>query len=150
MSQEPLVGIIEDDEDNRDVFRTVLEYRGYRVVEAADGPAGLELIRDEPPDLLLLDLHLPGLDGWSILDALRATPATRALPVIIVTAIVHPAGPGRAAAAGCCRYLTKPLLPADLLREIEACLSARSVNLPRALPADPASTRDPPPASRSD
>src|SRR3954469_3141889 len=80
------VAIVEDDENTREVFRTILEHNGIHVVEAVDGEQALALVRNEHPDLILLDLGLPGVDGRTVARELKADPSTSSLPIIVVTA----------------------------------------------------------------
>src|SRR5690349_9321490 len=80
------VAIVEDDECTREVFRTILEHVGHQVVEAADGRQAIIMVRERMPDLILLDLGLPGLDGRSVAAELKADPRTARLPIIVVTA----------------------------------------------------------------
>jgi CheY-like chemotaxis protein len=100
--------IVEDVEYNRDLLVQLLEEE-YEVVTAADGAAGLEAAARERPDLILMDLSLPGVDGWEATRRLKAAPATEAIPVIALTAHAMQGDEERARACGCDDYLTKPI-----------------------------------------
>ncbi len=114
--------IVEDNEMNRDMLSKRLQRRGYEVVIAVDGGEGLELARTEAPDLILMDMSLPVLDGWEATRQLKAADATRAIPVIALTAHAMAGDQERALAAGCNDYDTKPVELPNLLAKIEALL----------------------------
>ena len=116
--------LVEDNEMNRDMLSRRLERKGYRVVLAVDGQAGVELAGTEAPDLVLMDMSLPVLDGWEATRRLKADPATAHLPVIALTAHAMSGDRERAIAAGCDDYDTKPIELARLLGKIEALLAA--------------------------
>jgi CheY-like chemotaxis protein len=100
--------VVEDVELNRDLLVQLLEEE-YDVLTAADGAAGVELAGRECPDLILMDLSLPVLDGWEATRRLKADPGTRAIPVIALTAHAMRGDEERALACGCDDYLTKPI-----------------------------------------
>ena len=100
--------IVEDVEYNRDLLVQLLE-EDYEVVTAADGAAGIEAAARERPDLILMDLSLPGVDGWEATRRLKAGPETEAIPVIALTAHAMQGDEERARACGCDDYLTKPI-----------------------------------------
>ena len=100
--------IVEDVEYNRDLLVQLLEEE-YEVVTAADGAAGIEAAARERPDLILMDLSLPGVDGWEATRRLKAQTATEAIPVIALTAHAMQGDEERARACGCDDYLTKPI-----------------------------------------
>ena len=100
--------IVEDVEYNRDLLVQLLEEE-YEVVTAADGAAGIEAAARERPDLILMDLSLPGIDGWEATRRLKAEPETEAIPVIALTAHAMQGDEERARACGCDDYLTKPI-----------------------------------------
>ena len=116
--------LVEDNEMNRDMLSRRLERRGYRVVLAMDGQSGVELAGTEAPDLVLMDMSLPVLDGWEATRRLKAGPGTAHLPVIALTAHAMSGDRERAIAAGCDDYDTKPIELARLLGKIEALLGA--------------------------
>jgi two-component system cell cycle response regulator DivK len=101
--------IIEDNVLNLELFLDLLEMHGYQVVSADNGPEGIELARQEQPDLILLDLSLPGMDGLEIAGRLQAEPLTQQIPLVAVTAHSHPADRERVIQAGFRGHLTKPI-----------------------------------------
>jgi CheY-like chemotaxis protein len=106
--------IVEDHPTMRDALRLVLEHEGYDIREAPDGDAALSMVHDEPPDLVLLDLNIPGPSGAEVLETLKADPATAGVRVVIVTATGQE-GRSRALALGADEYVTKPFSPLSLL-----------------------------------
>jgi CheY-like chemotaxis protein len=110
----PLVLVVDDFADGRDIVRHVVEKLGMRVMEAADGHDGLRRARQHRPDLLVLDLALPGIDGWTIARELRADPGTRSIPILAFTAHAEKALIDRAHEMGCDALLTKPCIPSTL------------------------------------
>jgi CheY-like chemotaxis protein len=115
--------IVEDHPTMREAMRLVLEGEGFEIDEAADGTVAMERIRRMPPDLLFLDINIPGTTGTDVLEAVKADPATAAIQVIVVTATGEE---GRAAAMrlGADEYFTKPFSPTALLRTVERVLAA--------------------------
>ncbi len=101
--------LVEDNEMNRDMFSRRLERRGYEVVLAEDGDQGLQRAADTRPDLILLDMSLPGVDGWEVARRLKADPATAAISIIALTAHAMAGDRERALQAGCDDYDTKPI-----------------------------------------
>ena len=101
--------VVEDNDRNLKLVRDVLRYAGFDVVEARTGEQGVELARACPPDLVLMDIGLPGMDGSDALRELRATPATAGIPVVAVTAFAMAQDRERTRTAGFDGYLTKPL-----------------------------------------
>jgi CheY-like chemotaxis protein len=114
--------LVEDNELNRDMLSRRLSRRGYLVVEATDGEAALALAASERPDLILMDMSLPGLDGWEATRRLKAAPATRPIPVIALTAHAMAADRERSLAAGCDDFDTKPVEIERLLGKIARLL----------------------------
>ena len=114
--------LVEDNEMNRDMLSRRLERRGYRVVLATDGQAGVEMTLSEAPDLVLMDMSLPVLDGWEATRRLKANPATRHIPVIALTAHAMSSDRDKALEAGCDEYDTKPIELPRLLEKMEALL----------------------------
>ena len=100
---------VEDNDDNVYVLRNRLERAGYRVLVATDGAVGVDMARSESPDLIVLDLILPGVDGWEAARRLRADPETRAIPIIALSSSAMPDDRQRALDAGCDRFDTKPV-----------------------------------------
>ncbi|MGH2540214.1 MAG: response regulator [Actinomycetota bacterium] len=115
--------IVEDHPTMREAMRLVLEGEGFTIEEAADGQAALEMVRAEPPDLVFLDMNIPGSSGAEVLAAVRADPETEDVRVIIVTADGEE-GRERAMSMGADEYFTKPFSPITLLRTVEQVLSA--------------------------
>jgi CheY-like chemotaxis protein len=118
--------LVEDNEMNRDMLSRRLERRGYQVVVAEDGAAGVSLARSETPDLILMDMSLPVMDGWEATRQIKATPETRAIPVIALTAHAMAGDEEKALAAGCNDYETKPVDLPKLLAKIDALLQSKS------------------------
>jgi len=116
-----LILVCDDVEDNRIVFKAVLEHAEFAVVVAHDGAEALEQARSFTPSLILMDLMMPGIDGWEAVARLKADPVTCAIPVVAVTADVH-ASPEALRRAGFCAYVTKPVLPRQLLAAVQQCL----------------------------
>jgi CheY-like chemotaxis protein len=114
--------LIEDNEMNRDMLSRRLQRRGYEVVTAVDGESGLALTRSGAPDLVLMDMSLPGIDGWEATRQLKVDPATRAIPVIALTAHAMAGDREQALAAGCDDFDIKPIDLDRLLGKIEALL----------------------------
>jgi len=109
--------VVEDDTDNRRIVAKVLSVEGYEIVEATDGVEALAQARAERPDLILMDLALPNMDGWEATRRLKQDPATRAIPVVALTAFAMRGDEEQARAAGCDDYVPKPARPAAI-REI--------------------------------
>jgi two-component system cell cycle response regulator DivK len=105
----PVILVVEDNERNRKLVRTILEFRGYEVVECEDGEPSLELARTHRPALVLMDIQLPKMDGIEALGRLRADPETSAIPVVAVTASVTPGERERVMSAGFSGYIAKPI-----------------------------------------
>jgi len=112
--------LVEDNELNRDMLSRRLLRRGHVLVYAADGAEAVAMARAERPDLVLMDMGLPVMDGWEATRRLKADPATRAIPVIALTAHAMAEDRDRALAAGCDDFDTKPVDIARLLAKIEA------------------------------
>jgi CheY-like chemotaxis protein len=104
-----LILVVEDNELNRDMLRRRLERRGFDVVVAGDGAAAVAAVREQRPDLVLMDMSLPEVDGWEATRRLKADEATRSVPVVALTAHAMPDDRERALAAGCDDYATKPV-----------------------------------------
>ena len=114
--------LVEDNELNRDMLSRRLTRQGYDVVLAFDGARGVEMTGSEQPDLVLMDMSLPVLDGWEAAKRLKANPATCSIPVIALTAHAMTADRERALAAGCDDYDTKPIELPRLLEKMEALI----------------------------
>ncbi len=117
--------LVEDNEMNRDMLSRRLARKGHEVVIALDGAQGVEMARGVAPDLILMDMSLPVLDGWEATRQIRAEPATRAVPIIALTAHAMAGDRDKALEAGCDDYDTKPVELPRLLAKIQALLGAR-------------------------
>jgi two-component system cell cycle response regulator DivK len=115
--------IVEDNEMNRDMLSRRLIRRGYEVVMAVDGEQGLAATKTEGPDLILMDMSLPVIDGWEVTRRLKAEPQTRGIPVIGLTAHAMAGDREKVIEAGCDDYDTKPVELPRLLQKIEALLA---------------------------
>ena len=118
--------LVEDNEMNRDMLSRRLQRRGYEVLTAVDGESGLAMIRSQAPALVLMDMSLPGIDGWEATRQLKADPATQAIPVIALTAHAMAGDREKSLAAGCDDFDTKPIDLDRLLAKIEALLGGKS------------------------
>ena len=114
--------LVEDNEMNRDMLARRLERRGYQVVIAIDGDQGVRLAQEEAPDLILMDMSLPVLDGWEATRQLKAARVTQAIPIIALTAHAMSGDREKALEAGCNDYDSKPIEFPRLLGKIEALL----------------------------
>lgn len=110
--------LVEDNEDNRIVYSTILQHYGYRVLEAANGKDGLRLARDERPDLILMDISIPLIDGWRATEMLKKDAETADIPVVALTAHALASDRLRAFEIGCDGYLAKPCEPRAVLEEV--------------------------------
>lgn len=111
--------LIEDNEQNRYLATFLLERHGYRIIAAHDGPAGLALAASAAPAFILLDIQLPGMDGYAVARALRAMPSLREVPIIAVTSYAMVGDREKCLAAGCNGYIEKPINPDTFVGEIE-------------------------------
>ena len=100
--------VVEDQEDNRQILRDLLNSVGYQILEAEDGARGVAAAEAERPDLILMDIQLPGLDGYEATRRIKNEPALRAIPVIVVTSYALSGDEDKARAAGCDAYIAKP------------------------------------------
>jgi two-component system cell cycle response regulator DivK len=118
----PKILLVEDNEMNRDMLSRRLQRKGYEVVLALDGQSGVEMSQTQAPDLVLMDMSLPVLDGWEATRRLKADTATRHIPVIALTAHAMSSDREKAIEAGCDDYDTKPVELMRLLAKIDALL----------------------------
>lgn len=114
--------LVEDNETNRDMLSRRLIRRGYEVVLAVDGECGIAMARSDAPDLILMDMSLPILDGWEATRCLKASPDTCRIPIVALTAHAMSSDRDKALEAGCDDYDTKPIELQRLLDKIEALL----------------------------
>ena len=117
--------LIEDNEQNRYLVTFILEARGWEVVHAADGRSGLDLAARVDPALILLDIQLPGMDGYDVARALRADPRLDAVPVVAVTSYAMAGDRERCLEAGCNGYLEKPIDPLTFAADVESFIRER-------------------------
>ena len=115
--------VIEDQEDNWQILRDLLTSAGFEVIEAADGEAGLAAAAKCRPDLILMDIQLPVLDGYEATRQIKADPALRAIPIIVITSYALSGDDEKARAAGCDAYFSKPFSPRQLLGKVREYLS---------------------------
>ena len=114
--------LVEDHEDNRRIVRDLLTPAGYEVVEALTGNEGVAMAETHRPDLILMDIQLPGLDGYEVTRRIKADPALNDIPIIAVTSYALSGDEEKARAAGCDAYVTKPYSPRQLLMKIREFL----------------------------
>jgi CheY-like chemotaxis protein len=122
----PKVLLVEDNEESRDGLSRHLRRKGYEILLAVDGRQGLDVARAEAPDLILIDMSLPVLDGWEATRQLKADSATRGIPVIALTAHAMAGDRERTLEAGCDDYDTKPIEFPRLLTKIESLLGKKA------------------------
>jgi two-component system cell cycle response regulator DivK len=122
----PKILLVEDNEMNRDMLSRRLARKGYEVVLAVDGAQGLQMAGSEAPDLILMDMSLPEVDGWEATRRLKADAATAAIPVIALTAHAMTGDRDKALEAGCDDYDTKPVELPRLLEKIQALLEPKA------------------------
>src|SRR5262245_4852941 len=118
--------VVEDQEDLRGVLRDLLIGSGYAVLEAPDGQAGIAKAKADRPDLILMDIQMPVLDGYEATRQIKADPAVKATPIIAVSSFAMKGDEEKARAAGCDHYITKPYSPMQLLRVIRGYLGDKS------------------------
>jgi two-component system cell cycle response regulator len=126
--------IVEDDPTTRELMALLLQEAGHEVSDADDGAAGLQLALATRPDLLICDLHLPSLDGWSVARALKADAGCAHIPLLAVSALIQEGDRERVRRAGFDGYLCKPIEPASFVAEVEAFLPVAPADAAAALP----------------
>lgn len=114
--------IIEDHLDTVDIYQTILATCGYDTLTATDGPSGLDMALSEGPDLVVLDVGLPRMDGWAVLEHLKADERGRSIPVLVVTAHGDAELARRLRPLLCDEVVVKPIAPRELVRRIQGCL----------------------------
>ena len=139
----PLVLVVEDYQDAREMYAAYLHFSGYRVAEATNGVEAIEKSVELIPDIILMDLALPRMDGWEATRRLKMDPRTRHIPIIALTGHALAGHAEGARQAGCDSFVTKPCLPDALVAEIQRMLATRTGD------QNPASRRTPRPPSRS-
>jgi len=120
--------IVDDNEDNRQILIDLLSANGYQVLEALTGPDAVEIAARETPDLVLMDIQLPGIDGHEATRRIKAIPALARTPVIAVTSYALAGDDRKAADAGCDDYITKPYSPRALLARVREFLDKPPLN----------------------
>ena len=117
--QKKTVLLVEDNEDNLVVYRTILEHVGYEVIEARDGEEGVNRARADLPDIILMDISIPKIDGWEATERLKRDGQTSEIPIIALTAHALEEDRAKAMRAGCDGYLAKPVEPRRVVQEVE-------------------------------
>jgi len=120
--EQPLVLVVEDYQDAREMYVAYLQFSGYAVAEAANGIEAIEKTRELLPDIVLMDLALPRMDGWEATRRLKSDPRTRHIPIVALTGHALAGHAEGARDAGCDAFVTKPCLPDALVAEIERLL----------------------------
>jgi two-component system, cell cycle response regulator DivK len=114
--------VVEDQEDNRQIIRDMLTFTDYEIIEAESGEQALAAVAKQRPDLILMDIQLPGIDGYEATRQIKADPALRSIPIIAVTSYALSGEEQKARAAGCDEYVPKPYSPRQLLAKIRQYL----------------------------
>jgi len=122
----PTILIVEDNEDNRIVYSTMLRHFGFAVDEAENGAEGILKARTGLPDLILMDIAIPLVDGWEAVQRLKKDPATAGIPIVALTAHAMPADRERAIQVGCDGYLAKPCEPRAVVEEVRRILESKT------------------------
>ena len=130
-AQPPLVLIVDDVDHGREICSEYLQFRGFRVATAADGQEALDKAFELLPDIILMDLSLPKIDGWEATRRLKNDDRTRAIPVVALTAHALASAHDKAMEAGCDSVVTKPCLPKDLEAEVRRQLEGGDAAAPR-------------------
>jgi two-component system, cell cycle response regulator DivK len=120
----PLILVVDDYQDAREMYAEYLQYSGFRVAEAKNGNEAVAQARSLKPDLILMDLSLPGMDGWEATRVLKADDETRRIPIVALTGHALAGASEGARKAGCDSFVTKPCLPDDLVVEVRRMLNA--------------------------
>jgi len=120
----PLILVVDDYQDAREMYAEYLQYSGFRVAEARNGNEAVAQARSLKPDLILMDLSLPGMDGWEATRVLKADDETRHIPIVALTGHALAGASEGARKAGCDSFVTKPCLPDDLVVEVRRMLNA--------------------------
>jgi len=123
MAQQPLVLVVDDFQDNREMYAEFLAYQGFRVIQAANGVEALDQAFSNRPDIIIMDLSLPVMDGWEATRRLKADRRTNDIPVVALTGHAMQGHSKGAIEAGCDSFVAKPCLPDQLVAEIRKMLS---------------------------
>jgi two-component system cell cycle response regulator DivK len=124
-SESPLVLVVEDYQDAREMYAAYLEFSGYRIAEATNGIEAIEKAKELMPDIILMDLALPRMDGWEATRRLKMDERTRHIPILALTGHALEGHADGAREAGCDAFVTKPCLPDELVEEIKRMLTVR-------------------------
>jgi two-component system, cell cycle response regulator DivK len=116
--------VVEDQADNRQIVRDMLTTTDYEMIEAWDGEAALTMVASKRPDLILMDIQLPGIDGYEVTRRIKASPDLKAIPIIVVTSYALSGDEEKARTAGCDAYIAKPYSPRELLSKIHEYLKS--------------------------
>src|SRR5690242_3047165 len=114
--------VVEDQEDLRGILRDLLTSSGYEVLEAADGRTGVDKAEAEKPDLILMDIQMPVMDGYDATQKIKADPDLKPIPIVAVSSFAMKGDEEKARASGCDHYITKPYSPMQLLRTIRGLI----------------------------
>lgn len=131
LTSRPNILLVEDFEDAREMYRDYLEFSGFRVHTARDGHEAVAQARALKPDMILMDLSLPGMDGWEATRVLKNDPSTRHLLIVALSAHALAPDGERARAAGCDGFIAKPCLPCDLVDQMLTYLNAQAESASR-------------------
>jgi len=123
----PLILVVDDNAQNLELLEAYLEDLGGRIRTARDGVEAMEAVRAEPPDVILLDVMMPRMSGFQACERLKADPATRDIPVVVITALNEPGDVERAVDAGADDFLTKPVNKLELLTRVRSLMRVRSM-----------------------
>jgi two-component system, cell cycle response regulator DivK len=132
MPDQPLVLVVDDFQDNREMYAEFLAYQGFRVIQAANGVEALDQAFTNRPDIIIMDLSLPVMDGWEATRRLKADRRTNAIPVVALTGHAMQGHSKGAMEAGCDSFVAKPCLPDQLVAEIRKMLSTAPGNAAKA------------------
>ena len=113
---------VEDNEDNRQIVRDLFEFKGYTIIEAVDGEEGVHKAREIKPNLILMDIQLPKMNGYDTTRTIKSDPALKGIPIIVITSYALSGDDQKAFDAGADDYMAKPYAPKDLLEKVEAWL----------------------------
>lgn len=129
--------IVDDVADQRDIHATYLRFHGYEILEARSGEEALRVTLQQRPDLLIMDVKLPRMDGWRATERLKSDPVTREIPILILTARVPKKDCARSVAAGADAYLTKPCELDKVLEQVERLIRSATTSVSRLQQAGP-------------
>jgi two-component system, cell cycle response regulator DivK len=130
----PLVLVVDDYQDAREMYAEYLSFSGFRVAEASNGLEAVEKALQLRPDVILMDLSLPGMDGWAATRRLKTDERTRTIPVVALTGHALAGASDGAKQAGCDAFVTKPCLPDELVVEVRRILQRQTTALPPVVP----------------